>query len=70
MNKENSYLSFNQVVFILVVSWLYTFFTYYIPFEQAKYSLCEIYSFQGIPFSLLLGVVLNYYSKKNPKKKP
>ena len=45
------------------MSWLYTLLTYYMPFEISGNSLCEIYSFQGIPFALILGLILNYYNK-------
>ncbi len=64
MSKKEFHLNLYQALFILIVSWLYTFLTYYIPFEMNRYSLCEIYSFQGIPFGLILGVVLNYYNKQ------
>jgi len=64
MDKKKFYLNIYQALFVLVVSWLYTLLTYYIPFEMNRYSLCEIYSFQGVPFGLILGVVLNYFSKQ------
>ena len=64
MDKKKFYLNIYQALFVLIVSWLYTLLTYYIPFEMNRYSLCEIYSFQGVPFGLILGVVLNYFSKQ------
>lgn len=63
MSKKEFHLSLYQVLFVLVMSWLYTFLTYYMPFEISGNSLCEIYSFQGIPFALILGLILNYYNK-------
>lgn len=64
MGKKKIYFNIYQALFVLVVSWLYTFLTYYIPFELNGYSLCEIYSFQGIPFGLVLGVILNFFNKQ------
>ncbi|GAE15910.1 hypothetical protein IX321_001818 [Bacteroides pyogenes] len=64
MMKKEYRINLYQALFILLVSWLYTLLTYYIPFEINRYSLCEIYTFQGVPFGLLLGVVLHYYDKR------
>ena len=64
MSRKDFGLSLYQALSILVLSWLYTFLTYYIPFETGRYSLCEIYAFQGVPFGLILGIVLRYYKKQ------
>lgn len=64
MGRKEFRLNIHQALFIMVVSWLYTLLTYYIPFEVNTYSLCEIYTFQGMPFALILGLVLSYYNKR------
>lgn len=68
MNRKECYLNFYQALFILMASWLYTLLTYYMPFDVNTYSLCEIYTFQGVPFGLILGVLLNYYDKRKKER--
>lgn len=63
MKKRKYCLNLYQGLFILVTSWLYTLLTFYIPFEMNTHSLCDIYTFQGVPFGVALGIVLNYYYK-------
>lgn len=55
MNKKAFYLNIYQALFILVVSWLYTFSTYHISFEIL---LC----FYNIQYSYLLLVDYQYYT--------
>lgn len=63
MSKKKFRLTLYQLLFILLASWFYTVLTYYLPFGDNVYSLSEIYTFQGIPFALMLGVFLNYCDK-------
>lgn len=64
-NRNIPGLTIRQFLFVLITSWLFTLFTYYMPmpFIDNIYSICEIYTFEGIPFTLILGVIL-YYLKK------
>lgn len=65
-NKRIPGLTIRQFLFILIISWLFTLLTYYVPmpFIDNTYSICEVYTIEGIPFTLILGVIL-YYLKND-----
>lgn len=68
--KKELHIGIQEVLFILIASWIYTLLTYYLPFGST-HSLCEIYTFQGIPFALFLGLIGDWKNKKdNNEKKP
>ena len=64
MNNKNIQLTVRQALFTLIVSWLYTLLAFYLPLWENHISLYEIYTFQGVPFALIVQIILYYYGKK------
>lgn len=60
-NEKKKGLNLYQALFILATSYAFALITYYLPIDALnKYSFCEIYTFEALPFALILGVILYY----------